>query len=182
MEQLVLLVIIGLISLINWVMQKAAEKREQAGQKRAERREIRRESKRNVYTQPAPGPVHRPVRRASGPTQDPFRELMEALGLPADQLPPPPVARREELVEEEEFASPHEARAAAAARLRPRRIPLLRQPPRDVRRAEAAVGRQVNREHPSTPGTDPAKGSAPGGLKPGKPESAGCKRCVWTRV
>ena len=105
MEQLVLLVIIGLISLINWVMQKAAEKREQAGQKRAERREIKRESKRNVYTQPAPGPVHRPVRRASGPTQDPFRELMEALGLPADQLPPPPVARREAVVEEEEFAS-----------------------------------------------------------------------------
>ena len=31
MEQLVILVIIGLISLVNWVMQKGAEKREAAG-------------------------------------------------------------------------------------------------------------------------------------------------------
>lgn len=101
MEQLVLLVVIGLISLINWVMQKAAEKREQAQLER----ESKRESKRNVYTQPAPSPVNRPARRAAGPTQDPFKDLMDALGLPSDQLPPPPVARREVIVEEEEFAS-----------------------------------------------------------------------------
>lgn len=101
MEQLVLLVIIGLISLINWVMQKAAEKREQAQLER----ESKRETTRNVYTQPAPSPVHRPARRAAGPAQDPFKDLMDALGLPADQLPPPPVARREVIVEEEEFAS-----------------------------------------------------------------------------
>jgi len=101
MEQLVLLVIIGLISLINWVMQKAADKREQAQLER----ESKRESKRNVYTQPSPGPVQRPARRAAGPPQDPFKDLMDALGLPSDQLPPPPVARREVIVEEEEFAS-----------------------------------------------------------------------------
>jgi hypothetical protein len=101
MEQLVLLVVIGLISLINWVMQKAAEKREQAQLER----ETKRESKRNVYTQPAPSPVNRPARRAAGPVQDPFKDLMDALGLPSDQLPPPPVARREVVVEEEEFAS-----------------------------------------------------------------------------
>ena len=59
MEQLVLLVIIGLISLVNWLMQKAAEKREAAGQKRAERREVKRETRRNVYTQgpSAPAPA-----------------------------------------------------------------------------------------------------------------------------
>ena len=101
MEQLVLLVVIGLISLINWVMQKAAEKREQAQLER----ENKRETKRNVYTQPVPSPVHRPARRAAGPVQDPFKDLMDALGLPSDQLPPPPVARREVIVEEEEFAS-----------------------------------------------------------------------------
>ena len=50
MEQLVLLVVIGLISLVNWLMQKAAEKREQAQLER----QAKRESKRNVYTQPAP--------------------------------------------------------------------------------------------------------------------------------
>lgn len=97
MEQFVLLVIIGLISLINWVMQKAAEKREQA--------QLEREAKRNIYTQSAPAPASGPARREAVPSQDPFKELMDALGLPSDQLPPPPVVRREVVVEEEEFAS-----------------------------------------------------------------------------
>ncbi len=42
MEQLVILVIIGLISLVNWLMQKAAEKREVAKTKRVEKREVKR--------------------------------------------------------------------------------------------------------------------------------------------
>ena len=102
MEQLVILIIIGLISLVNWVMQKAAEKREEAGQKRTARREIKREARRNVYTQgvPAPAPT---VRRAPA-ERDPFKDLMDALGLPSDQLPPPPVVA-EEVFQEEEFAS-----------------------------------------------------------------------------
>lgn len=107
MEQLVILIIIGLISLVNWVMQKAAEKREEAKLKRVENREVKREARRNIYTQPAPAapPV---ARRTAGP-RDPFKDLMDALGLPADELPPPPVVRREEVFEEEEFASVEEA-------------------------------------------------------------------------
>ena len=101
MEQLVLLVVIGLISLVNWVMQKAAEKREAAKTKRVESREVKRETRRNIYTQPAPAPT---ARRAAA-ERDPFKDLMDALGLPSDQLPPPPITRREEIVEEEEFAS-----------------------------------------------------------------------------
>ena len=106
MEQLVILIIIGLISLVNWVMQKAAEKREAAQTKRVEKREVKREARRNIYTQPAPAapPV---ARRTAGP-RDPFKDLMDALGLPADELPPPPVVRREEVFEEEEFASVEE--------------------------------------------------------------------------
>jgi hypothetical protein len=123
MEQLVLLVIIGLISLVNWLMQKAAEKREAAGQKRAERREVKREARRNVYTQ---GPTaSAPARRQGAPAQDPFKELMDALGLPSDELPPPPVVRREEFFEEEEFASveepaPPPVPSPAAAQATPR--------------------------------------------------------------
>jgi hypothetical protein len=102
MEQLVLLLIIGLISLVNWLMQKAAEKREAAGQKRAERREVKREARRNVYTQGVPVPAPAAERAPAG--RDPFKELMDALGLPADESPPPPVVARE-IFHEEEFAS-----------------------------------------------------------------------------
>jgi hypothetical protein len=103
MEQLVILVIIGLISLVNWVMQKAAEKREAAGQKRTVRREAKRDAGRNVYTQgvPAPGPT---VRRAPA-ARDPFKDLMDALGLPADGAPPGPVVAEPGYFEEEEFSS-----------------------------------------------------------------------------
>ena len=106
MEQLVILVVIGLISLVNWVMQKAAEKREAAGQKRTVRREAKREARRNVYTQgvPAPGPT---ARRAPA-ERDPFKDLMDALGLPSDQLPPPPVVAGE-VFHEEEFVSLEES-------------------------------------------------------------------------
>jgi hypothetical protein len=101
MEQLVILVIIGLISLVNWVMQRAAEKREVAKAKRVEKHEVRRESKRNVYTQPAPGPT---ARRAAA-ERDPFKDLMDALGLPADGAPPGPVVAEPDYFEEEEFSS-----------------------------------------------------------------------------
>jgi hypothetical protein len=134
MEQLVLLVVIGLISLVNWLMQKAAEKREQAQLER----QAKRESKRNVYTQPAPATPARPAHRAAGPVQDPFKELMDALGLPSDQLPPPPVTRREEIVEEEEFASAEEAPPL------PERRPEIRTPrwqPPAVRRPDEKTAR-----------------------------------------
>jgi hypothetical protein len=106
MEQLVLLVVIGLISLVNWVMQKAAEKREEAKTKRVGSREVKRETRRNVYTQPAPAPT---ARRAAT-ERDPFKDLMDALGLPAETVLPPPVApQTAPEQDEEEFASLEEA-------------------------------------------------------------------------
>jgi hypothetical protein len=102
MEQLVLLVVIGLISLVNWVMQKAAEKREAAKTKRVGSREVKRETRRNVYTQPAPAPT---ARRAAA-ERDPFKELMDALGLPAETVLPPTVTpQTAPEQEEEEFVS-----------------------------------------------------------------------------
>lgn len=104
MDQLVLLVVIGLISLINWVMQKAAEKREQAKLEREEREA----GKQSVYRQPPP-PRRAAERRARTPQQDPLKELMEALGLPPEAMAPPPVVPRAEPQFEEEFASLEEA-------------------------------------------------------------------------
>ena len=103
MEQLVILIIIGLISLVNWVMQKSAEKREAAKLKRVERGEVKRESRRNIYTQPAPAAP--PVARRQTAERDPFKDLMDALGLPADEAPPRPVVAEPAFIEEEEFSS-----------------------------------------------------------------------------
>lgn len=103
MEQLVILIIIGLISLVNWVLQKAAEKREQAQSRRVERREIKQETRRNVYTQPAPAAPER--RRPAGAERDPFKDLMEALGLPPEEELPAPVTASSRPVEEDEFSS-----------------------------------------------------------------------------
>jgi len=100
MDQLVLLVIIGLISLINWVMQKAAEKREQAKLDRAEREA----GKQSVYRQPPPQ-KRVAERRARSPQQDPLKDLMDALGLPAETVLPRPIAQRPAPEAQEEFAS-----------------------------------------------------------------------------
>lgn len=104
MEQLVILVIIGLISLVNWLLQKSAEKRE-AAKARREAAEGGGAPRRMVRAQPPPS-----ARRA--PERDPMRELMEALGLPADAMPPPvprtaPVPQP--VFEEEEFSSAEDA-------------------------------------------------------------------------
>lgn len=130
MEQLVILIIIGLISLVNWVMQKSQEKREQAKLRRGEAHEARQESRRNIYTQPSPEPAAR--RHPAPPAQDPFRELMEALGLPPGEAPP--VVHREaappplvEVVEEfaslEEAAPPRQPQASRKQLLKKRRQP-----------------------------------------------------------
>ncbi|MFA7343226.1 MAG: hypothetical protein WC003_02875 [Terrimicrobiaceae bacterium] len=92
MEQVVIIAIIGLISLVNWLMKTSAQIRE----------ERKKESRRlgipegDPYHQgpgqkePAPDLPPPP-----GPPSDDLRRLMEALGIPADDeaLPPEPPAR-----------------------------------------------------------------------------------------
>ena len=128
MDQLVLLVVIGLISLINWVMQKAAEKREQAKLERG----AKRETGRNIYTQKPQRPAA--ARRASAPAQDPLKELMDALGLPAETVLPPPVAQRPAPESQEEFASLEQAPPPI-----PRSAPVVEKPrwqPPSIRRPD----------------------------------------------
>lgn len=138
MEQLVLLLIIGLISLVNWVMQKAAEKREQAKLERAGKRE----GGRSIYTQPVPRPEV--ARRPQAPGQDPFKELMDALGLPSDQ-PPPVVGRRPEPEEEfaslEESAPPPVPPQVAPVQVRRWQPPTIRRPDEKTVRLASAFGK-----------------------------------------
>ena len=108
MEQLVLLVVIGLISLVNWLLQKAAEKREAAKSTRVEKREVKRATRRNIYTHPAPAqPPSSP--RPVVAERDPFKDLMDALGLPSDEPPPRPVVAEPVIFDHEEFASVEDA-------------------------------------------------------------------------
>jgi len=82
MEQLVILVIIGLISLVNWMMQRSAELRE--------RRKIEHQKQgipegdpfRQTEEEEPP-----PTRSQADPAAD-MRRLMEALGLPLEDEPP----------------------------------------------------------------------------------------------
>jgi hypothetical protein len=101
MEQLVLLVVIGLISLVNWLMQKAAKKRELVKTARVDKREVKRESRRNIYTDPAP--------QAAPAERDPFKDLMDALGLPSDEAPPGPVVADRDIFAEEELVTLEDA-------------------------------------------------------------------------
>jgi len=78
-QQLVILVIIGLISLVNWLMQRSAEIRE----KRKHEREAQGIPEGNPF-QPADEPA------PAAPRQNPgegMRKLMEALGVPIEEPP-----------------------------------------------------------------------------------------------
>lgn len=154
MEQLVILVIIGLVSLVNWVMQKSQEKREQAKVRRGEAQEARRESRRNIYTQPPPEPAARP--HPAAPARDPFRELMEALGLPPGEAPP--VIHREAtpppLAGVEEFASLEEAMPTRQTQTQRKQPPgKQRQPDEKEARLASAFTAREGKTRPK-PGPD----------------------------
>ncbi len=92
MEQLVIIVIIGLISLVNWLMKRSAEIREERKQER-ERLGIPEGDPFHGEEIAPPHPEVQPP--SSRPVADPaanMRKLMEALGLPLEEeAPPPPV-------------------------------------------------------------------------------------------
>ena len=88
MEQLILILLIALISFVNWVIKKSAELRE--------KRRLERQAQRgdNLEMPASPdGPADASPEPPSRGDDDSMRRLMEALGLPPDEAPPP-VARR----------------------------------------------------------------------------------------
>ncbi len=98
MEQLILLVVIGLISLINWAIKKSAQMREQ---KRIEEATLRGEA-----PELPPEPEPRAFENAGEEPGERMRKLMEALGLPPADLPPP-------LLRTEPTRPPHQEKTAA---------------------------------------------------------------------
>ncbi len=119
MDQLVLLVLIGLISLINWAIKRSAEMREKRRVEKAAR-----QGEPHIYPQSSQPPPP--------PTEDPtesMRKLMEALGLPVE-APPPPVLSRQPPIPAipppPAFAAPSPASAQALPPARPRQTPSKR--------------------------------------------------------
>ncbi len=87
MEQLVLLIIIGLISFVNWIIQKSAERRN-----RQQGGELPDPEPDFDWETPDQFPKQEPVNRRAPLSEDErARQFMEALGLPAGtQSPAPP--------------------------------------------------------------------------------------------
>jgi hypothetical protein len=82
MEQLVIILLIALISIINWIIQKSKERRE------------KRKLEKRADATGEPVAKHEPAPEATG-TETAMRRLREALGLP-DEAPPPVIPKRVE--------------------------------------------------------------------------------------
>jgi len=90
MEQVVIIVVIGLISLVNWAMKRSAEIREE---RKRERERLGIPEGDPYHSAPHQEETPAPQPRASGGSSPEMRRLMEALGLPPDEEAPP-VARK----------------------------------------------------------------------------------------
>lgn len=91
MEQLVLLLIIGAISLINWLIEQSGKRREQ---RRIDQERARRQAEPNPYLEPAPTPA--PVQELPEPApQQEMRKFLEAFGIPLPEEPPAPITLQE---------------------------------------------------------------------------------------
>jgi hypothetical protein len=89
MEQLVLLLIIGAISLINWLIEQSGKRREQ---RRFEAERARREAEASPYQEPAPSPASIPEVHKSEPQQE-MRRFLESFGIPMpEEVAPQEVA------------------------------------------------------------------------------------------
>ncbi len=100
MEQLVILVVIGLISLVNWLIKRSADLKE--------KQRLEKAAQQGDYVPPQP-PVTGPPPMEIDPAES-MRKLMEALGLPMEE--PAPVQRTPQLAPaqpsplDEEFSPP----------------------------------------------------------------------------
>jgi len=125
MEQLVLLVIIALISFINWALQKSAERREARKMARASEDPSAQPS----TTKASPG----------GTAEAEMRKFMEALGLPGDSEPP--------VIQEAPPASPPSPQPVAQRPVTPPPIPTqtARSERRRVEQPDAEMRRLASR-------------------------------------
>lgn len=102
MDQVVILVIIALISFVNWLMQRSAELREK---KKRERQADGTPETSPYREQPEDVEAPLPSRPMADPSAE-MRKLMEALGLPMEDVAPPVVTERPPPLPEPEPAVP----------------------------------------------------------------------------
>lgn len=106
MEQLVILIIIGVISLINWLLQKSAEHKSKRPPKPRVQTAEELEAAGWAGSEAAPEPVARREAPAPDP-QEELRRFFEAMGLPLeDEPPPPPPVKRPAFVEPPPLPAP----------------------------------------------------------------------------
>jgi hypothetical protein len=100
MDQVVIVVVIGLISLVNWLMKRSAELREQ--------RKLERDELPDVESADLPAPSVRQPSAAS----DEMRRIMELMGMPLEEEAPPPLPVQPVLPVLPKYQSPKPARPA----------------------------------------------------------------------
>jgi len=137
MEQLVLLLIIGAISLINWLIEQSGKRREQ---RRSETERAHREEEPSSYQEPASSPeVYQ-----SAPQQE-MRRFLEAFGVPMpEEVAPQEVAR--EILMPAPAQIPARAQRTTSPKLKPtpskpRQVPLEIKSPSVLR--QAIVWREI---------------------------------------
>lgn len=88
MEQLVLLLIIGAISLINWLIDQSGKRREK---RRLEKETFGQESEESVYRESAPAP---PETKTQMPRGQEMRRFLESFGIPLPEEIEEPVVNQ----------------------------------------------------------------------------------------
>jgi len=141
MEQLVLLLIIGAISLINWLIEQSGKRREQ---RRFETERAHREEEPSSYQEPAQEPASIPEVYQSAPQQE-MRRFLEAFGVPMPEEVAPQEVAREILVPAPEKA-PAPSPRTIVSKLKPtppksRQFPLEIKSPAVLR--QAIVWREI---------------------------------------
>jgi hypothetical protein len=155
MEQLVILIIIGLISLINWIIQKSAEAKEKA------------QAKRKADQGGASFQPDASLQREEEQTTDPgegMRKLMEALGVPMEEevRRPAPRASQPPPLPEETFIQSHRPVIVEEEQPRPVRRPVVMPQASSVRRVrerKKADLVEVSRANPAQEALKKALGS-----------------------
>ena len=141
MEQLVLLLIIGAISLINWLIEQSGKRREQ---RRFETERARREAEPSPYQEPALSPESLPEVQESAPQQE-MRRFLETFGIPVpDEIAPQEVAPQIPTPALEKAPAPAPrtiARKLKPTPSKPREVPLEIKSPAALR--QAIVWREI---------------------------------------
>ena len=141
MEQLVLLLVIGAISFINWLIQRSAEhKKKRRGMQDAPHSGMEREPP------PLPGMEAAPEGRFEPDAAPPeeMRRFFEALGIPIEEAPPPPPPKPRVVLPFEESPAPTPVQPVPQKSEGPARSTVVSTEMRDLARRFASSGVAVS--------------------------------------